>query len=124
MKLKYYTLTQFQESVFDVFMWISYILLVVSAFGFSQSAPKYLYILDYSVRTYICLFLIWRFNPWRQEVLFNSLDRTIAFNAGLFILTSAVLNEYLQPIENKVKANIRKTVSMVDENPVPSSIYS
>ena len=101
-----YALTKFQENMFDLFLWISYILIVVSAFGFSQSAPKYLHILDYSVRTYICLFLIWRFNPFHKRVIFTSLDRKIAFNAGLFILTTAVLNQYLQPIEQSVKQTI------------------
>jgi|LauGreDrversion2_2_1035103.scaffolds.fasta_scaffold00888_6 hypothetical protein len=104
MKLKQ-SLTQYQEKVFDWATWISYALIVVSAFGLSQSAPKYLSILDFYVRTYICLFLIWRFNPYRQ-VVFTELDQKIAFNAGLFILTTAVLKNYFDSIKGRVEEKV------------------
>ena len=77
--------------------------MIISALGLSQAAPKYLYDLDYYVRIYICLFLIWRFNPFRSHYEFTDLDRKIAFSAGMFILTTTVLNEYLTDIINTLK---------------------
>ena len=52
------------------------------------------------MRIYICLFLIWRFNPLRQffvnkPIVFTNLDRKIAFSAGLIILSTTVIKEYL-----------------------------
>lgn len=96
-------LNEYQERLFDTFIYISYILIILSFFKIAEFAPKYLIDLDYYARIYICLFLIWRFNPFRTNVEFTSLDRKITFNAGLFILTTTVLNTYLLDVTNKIK---------------------
>lgn len=85
----------FQNNMFDLIMFITYLLIFISAIGFSESAPKYLNNLDYYIRVYICLFLIWRFNPLRKTYEFTDLDRKITFNAGCLILTTTALNQYL-----------------------------
>lgn len=95
-----------QEWFFDLFIISSYILIILSALGFSQSAPKYLQMLDYYVKIYISLFLVWRFNPLRTHLEFTNLDRKIAFSAGLFILTASALNQYLTMFVNNVKERI------------------
>lgn len=92
-------LHQFQTRIFDLFIIISWGLIIISALGFSQLAPKFLHDLYYYIRIYICLFLIWRFNPLRSNYEFTDLDRKIAFSAGLFILTTTALNEYLEKIK-------------------------
>ena len=94
-------LHKYQENLFNIVIYISYILIILSSLGFSQLAPKYLQTLDYYVRIYICLFLIWRFNPFRTYYEFTDLDRKIAFSAGVFILTTTVLNKYLILIKDK-----------------------
>ena len=96
-------LHKWQERIFDLFIYSSYILIIISALGLSETAPKYLHSLDYYVRIYICLFLIWRFNPLRSSYEFTDLDRKIAFSAGVFILTTTALNQYLELIKNFVK---------------------
>ena len=93
----------YQERLFDITIYISYGLIILSSLGFSQLAPKYLQILDYYVRVYICLFLMWRFNPLRTSYEFTDLDRKIAFSAGAFISTTTVLNQYLQLMKDKIK---------------------
>jgi cytochrome c biogenesis protein CcdA len=98
----------YQERLFDITIYISYGLIILSSLGFSQLAPKYLQILDYYVRVYICLFLMWRFNPFRTYYEFTELDRKIAFSAGAFILTTTVLNQYLLLLKNKAQ-NLIKT---------------
>jgi len=98
----------YQERLFDITIYISYGLIILSSLGFSQLAPKYLQILDYYVRVYICLFLMWRFNPFRSYYEFTELDRKIAFSAGAFILTTTVLNQYLLLLKNKAQ-NLIKT---------------
>ena len=95
------TLNDIQEKFFDVFIYLSYSLIFISALGLSKTAPDYLNSLDYYVRIYVCLFLIWRFNPF-VHVSFTELDRKIAFSAGLFILTTTALNAYLLDIKDKV----------------------
>jgi hypothetical protein len=88
--------------MFNIIIYITYFLLILSSLGLSQSAPKYLNSLDYYVRIYICLFLIWRFNPLRTHYEFTDLDRKIAFSAGVFILTTTALNQYLELFKNKI----------------------
>ena len=92
-----------QERFFNVFIFISYTLIFISFLGLSNSAPQSLKNMDFYFRIYICLFLIWRFNPFRSFDTFTNLDRKIAFNAGLIILTTTVLNKYLINAKDKVK---------------------
>ena len=94
------SLHNIQDRLFNLFIIISWILIIVSALGFSQEAPKFLSNLDYYVRIYVCLFLMWRFNPFRKYYEFTDLDRKIAFSAGLFILTTTVLYQYINMIKN------------------------
>ena len=98
-----------QEKFFDIIMYISYILIVISFFGLSSTAPIYLESLDYYIRIYICLFLMWRFNPLNQVDKFTQLDKKIAFSAGAFILTTTALNQYLVNIKDKAKDILTKT---------------
>ena len=95
-------LHKFQDKLFNLFIIISWSLIIISALGFSQEAPKFLESLDYYIRIYICLFLMWRFNPFRTHYEFTDLDRKIAFSAGLFILTTTALNKYLTIAQEKV----------------------
>lgn len=92
-----------QYNFFSLFIYASYGLIFLSALGVSEMAPKYLDIMDYYIRIYICLFLIWRFNPLRDNYEFTKLDRKIAFSAGLFILTTTALNQYLEKIKELLK---------------------
>lgn len=101
---------KWQERLFDIVIYLSYILIIISALGLSESPPKYLQSLDYYVRVYICIFLIWRFNPLRSHYEFTELDRKIAFSAGVFILTTTALNNYLDDIKSKIKNVIKNFV--------------
>lgn len=92
-----------QERIFDIVIYFTYFLIIISSLGLSESAPQYLHTLDYYVRVYICLFLMWRFNPLRSSYEFTNLDRKIAFSAGAFILTTTALNEYLVYFKDKLK---------------------
>ena len=103
-------LHNWQERLFDIFIYLSYFLIILSALGVSESAPKYLKSLDYYVRVYICLFLIWRFNPLRSHYEFTNLDRKIAFSAGVFILTTTALNQYLDDFKDKIASTIKKNI--------------
>ncbi len=96
-------LHNFQNRVFNLSIIISYVLIFISIIGMSSFVPKYLDNLDYYIRIYICLFLIWRFNPLRSKYEFTDLDRKIAFTAGVFILTTTTLNTYLETFKTILK---------------------
>jgi hypothetical protein len=98
----------FQAKIYDKIIYFTYFLMIVSALGMSEYAPNYLSHLNNLVKIYVCLFLIWRFNPLRKQVKFHDLDRRIAFSAGIFILTTTVLNEYLIQFKNAIKKMMYK----------------
>jgi len=101
-KINYY-----QELFFDFFVIITYVLMFISFIGLSNIAPRMLTDLYYYIRIYICLFLIWRFNPFRKIDKFTNLDRKIVFSAGLFILTTTALNKYLIIIQHNIKSLLK-----------------
>ena len=93
--------TEFQLKIFNLTIVSSYILYALILFGVSNSAPKYLEWLKIGVSIYVCLFLMLRFNPFRQRPTFNELDRKIAFNAGVFIFMTtgaSYITEYVKDI--------------------------
>jgi hypothetical protein len=81
----------YQEIVFDGIISLTYVLVFLYLFGISNFAKEKLDIIDKYIRIYICLFLIFRFNPFRTKYEFTNLDRKIAFSAGLFIFTTSIL---------------------------------
>jgi hypothetical protein len=96
----------FQDKLFNVFIFVSWSLIIISTLGFSQDAPTFLLDLNYYVSIYICLFLMWRFHPFKSSYEFTNLDRKIAFSAGLFIFTTTSLNKYLLYAEEKLKKHL------------------
>ena len=90
-----------QTIFFTFFVTLSYLLLFISALGISDKAIVYLNSASYYVKIYICLFLIWRFNPLRKHYEFTDLDRKIAFSAGVFILSTTALNKYIDMVKEK-----------------------
>jgi len=61
---------------------IGYVLLFIGLFQFNR---EYLSILDISIQTFICIFLIIRFNPFRKHILRPS-DAQIIFGSATFLL--------------------------------------
>ena len=84
------TLFEYQELFFDIFISVSYILIFLYIFGISKTAKTHLDTIDKYIKIYICLFLIYRFNPFRTKYEFTNLDRKIAFSSGLFMFTTSV----------------------------------
>lgn len=116
-------LHKWQERLFDLFIYSSYFLIIISSLGLSQTAPKYLQSLDYYVRIYICLFLIWRFNPFRTYYEFTNLDRKIAFSAGLFILTTTALNNYFVDVKETAKKIINNKETITKDNTFNNNLF-
>lgn len=81
---------QLQMKAFDAVSIITVVLYIAIVFGLWSSAPEYLGDFQYYVKIYVALFLIYRFNPFRH-VKFTSLDRRIAFSAGVFLLGTSLL---------------------------------
>ena len=103
---------EFQEKVFDYVSVITYILYIVIAFGLSASAPKYLDDLLFYTKMYISLFLIYRFNSFTLTK-FTPLDAKIAYNAGIFLLFTTLLNSVLVNYINSFKMIVQSSIDNV-----------
>ena len=90
-----------QYKLFTLFIIIFYAFAVISALGLYPNARAYVETMDYYMRIYICLFLIWRFNPISKHQ-FDELDKKIVFIAGMTILSTTVLNQYLVVFKTKI----------------------
>ena len=97
----HHVLYHLQTRIFTTFIVLTYLSYIGIAIGVQILSPDSIDTLDYYTKIYVCLFLLYRFNPFRK-IKFNELDRKIAFSAGLFILTTTVINQYTDDIKNKV----------------------
>jgi len=107
---------ELQYKFFDTIIKLTYFLTFISVLGISSYAPEYLETLNNFTRIYVCLFLIWRFNPFRDskfnplrasKLVFTNLDRKIAFNAGLLILSTTVINKYMLGLKDRLVEYIK-----------------
>jgi len=94
MTTKTVDITQLQNTAFNYIVIATYILYFLIAFGLSANAPEYLETLQYWIKIYISVFLIIRFNYFRK-IHFNELDQRVAFAAGIFLLTTTVINQFI-----------------------------
>jgi hypothetical protein len=90
-----------QYKLFTAFLILFYAFAIVSALGLYPNAHAYVETMDYYMRIYICVFLIWRFNPISQH-RFEELDKKIVFAAGMIILSTTALNQYLNVFRTKI----------------------
>ena len=86
---------KFQYNLFTIIIYITWALYISILLGLSVNAPQYLDDLQYYVKIYVSLFLIYRFNPLRR-VNFTRLDAKIAFSDGLFLITTTAINTILK----------------------------
>ena len=88
------------------FRYISMLLLVIyitTYMGLLYVNPIYINRLTLSVNIFVCLFLLYKFNPLRTHTL-NKFDGKIIFASALFMLTNLGITEI---IRNVLNINIR-----------------
>lgn len=98
----YTLLVKYQNFILDFVSYLSILLYIIIALNMSLNAPEYLETLKSLTKIYVSLFLIYRFNPFRQTK-FNDFDSKIAFNAGIFLFTTTTINEILIQYFEKIK---------------------
>jgi len=89
-----------QDTLFNLFIVISYILLALIISGY-KNANNYLQIIDYYVKIIICITLIYKFNRFRTSK-FTDLDRKLAYSAGIMLLTTTTINQLVLSKFSKV----------------------
>ena len=56
-----------QDKTLDIILFVTYFLYFSLALGIYFISPQYINLLHDIVKIYICFFLIYRFNPWRNK---------------------------------------------------------
>ena len=100
-----YKIYNIQNGFFDIIIVVSWLLYLSVALSLSVKAPNYLDDLEYYIKIYVSLFLLYRFMPFRK-VKFTELDRKIAFNAGIFLFSATTINNILLAYLKNVKSYI------------------
>ena len=89
---------QWHEKIYLFFYYLAWILYIFSLIGLTQFGFKFFDGVQRYLRIYISLFLIIKFNPWgivSKSGKITKFDRIIAFQAGIFILTTTLLNKVI-----------------------------
>ena len=80
------------------FKYITSLLLLiylVTYMGVLYINPDYINKLTFGVNIFICIFLLYKFNPLREHTL-NKFDGKIIFASALFMLTNLGINEIIK----------------------------
>lgn len=94
-------------------IYLAHLLYVVSLIGAIYIDPKYIKILNIITQTFICLFLLVRFNPFRRVKL-HQYDSKIIFWSGLLLANNLIATELsntyfgkiINNIDNKIQSQI------------------
>ena len=88
-KLQSYGDMPIHKKAIDIMIYGSYALYAIAFTGALSLNPDYLSTLETVTQVYISLFLIIRFNPLVKKTGMTSLDRNMAFRAGIFLFLSS-----------------------------------
>lgn len=80
------------------FSYIFYTFVITSYIGIGIAVPSIMITVNYYLKVAIGFFLVYRFNSYRDRITFDELDRRVAFSAGMFVLTTTVLDKYFNHI--------------------------
>jgi len=86
--------------ILPMILLISYGLIFI---GVIYITPEYLYLFKTMMQVLVCIFLIYRFHPYRNHVL-QKYDAKIIFSSAMFLLVNisavAVANQIITPIDD------------------------
>jgi hypothetical protein len=81
------------EHLFNIGLYLSYILYFIAYFQIGTYNPKYLDNLQQYLKYYVTGFLLIRFNPFSKSN-FTEFDRKIVFSSAVFLLTTTTFVNY------------------------------
>ena len=99
--------------VFSLF--IIHIVYIAVFLGIFVTIPEYIRILNIFVQVFLCLILMIRFHPFRENPTLQSGDSMFIFGAGFFLFTNVALVELSKlPV---IGIQIKKVLSIIPLNP-------
>jgi hypothetical protein len=102
-----YSIETFIVDWMGIFIFVVFALLFV---GLIQKEPFYFIEFVFLFKLFISIFLIYRFNDFRQNIKFTNLDRKLCFLAGINLLLISfadLIQDYLGKIKLFIKNKIK-----------------
>ena len=100
-----------QDHAFNIFLILSWISVITLSLGFTIITPEYISTMNYYIKIYVSLYLMYRFNMFRK-IEFTDLDRKIVFSAAVFIFTTTALDKYLLNNLSTVETWLRSVLGL------------
>ena len=98
LNLTKFTEQQWHYFIYNIFILLSLILMGLSVLDITTGYHKYVGIIDTIIKYYIGIILIVRFNPYNEcqnTIASKKFDRTLAFSAGLLLVSSETIKNVL-----------------------------
>jgi hypothetical protein len=86
---------------------VCFILIGLSTFNISNT-HNILINLEFYIKIYISLFLLWRFNMFRKDIHITELDKQLAFSCAFYLLSVTILNKIFMKYKEKAKIYLQK----------------
>lgn len=87
------------KNIYKTLTFLFWGIYLISILGVWSAAPKYLEEIDSIFKIVISIFLIYYFHPW-TKIRFNDFHREVVFKAGLMLLLSSSLVNFLKRTPN------------------------
>ena len=100
-----------QDHAFNIFIILTWISIITLSLGFTIINPKYISTMNYYIKIYVSLYLMYRFNMFRK-IQCTDLDRKIVFSAAVFIFTTTALDKYLLDNVSMVESRLRSVLGL------------
>jgi hypothetical protein len=95
------------EQSYRPFYWLvilAHVLYFITFIGIFYVDSSYIHILNVITQTFICLFLLVRFFPYRQHQL-NKYDSTVIFGSALLLASNLAATEYSNTFIGRIISN-------------------
>ena len=97
-------------------LYLSYTLFAIALTGAVTVDPSYLMYLESTIRYYVCIFLLVRFNPLTHKQARSKatteFDRKIAFSAGVFLLLTTTIADVAKEYINQATTTLESAVDV------------
>jgi hypothetical protein len=103
-----FTPATFTNNVLKYYTYLFNFMLISAYIGVGIIKPAWMTTTDYYLKIFASMFLLYRFNPFRERIIVEELDRRVIFTAGVIIFTSTILNKILLSYSDKYMDAISK----------------
>jgi hypothetical protein len=85
--------------------------------------PELVEMVSNTVRIFVCLFLLFRFHPFKKYTL-HKYDGDVIFTAALFLLTNEVIEKYILTYKDNPEKSAIKLDSSTIDNEISKAKYT